>query len=76
MKLIKPYYEILSEIDGVKILKNIERAGRVCYKSEDKITDISAEKFVSKLLKSKHESVVEHQSLSVLFVCDRGFLMK
>ena len=72
MKLIKPYYEILSEIDGVKILKNIERAGRVCYKSEDKITDISAEKFVSKLLKSKHESVVEHQSLSVLFVCDRG----
>ena len=72
MKLIKPYFEILSEIDGVSILKNIERVGRTCYKSEDKITDDSAEKFVRMIIDRGHESVLEHEKITVLFVCDRG----
>lgn len=72
MKLIKPYYKILSKIDGSEILEGIERAGRTCYKSEDKITQDSVEKFIRMIIKRGHESVLEHQSISVLFVCDRG----
>ena len=71
MKLIKPSYTILSKID-IQLLRNIERAGRTCYKSEEKITEDSARAFVEKIIKSGHESVIEHQSISVLFVCDRG----
>lgn len=61
MRLIKPSYNILSqkgEIDG--IYKAIERAGRLAYKSEDKITDTSAKPFVEKLIKAGHLSVLEH----------------
>ena len=42
------------------ILKHIELCGRTCYKSEDKITDTSAEKFVNMLKKNTHRSVLEH----------------
>lgn len=72
MKLIKPSYKILSDIDSDRILKAIEVAGRTCYKSENKITSDSAKEFVRKIVKSGHESVIEHQSLSIRFVCDRG----
>lgn len=72
MKLIKPSYQILTDIQPDQILTRIERAGRTCYKSEDKITTESAEKFVASLIKSGHESVIEHESFSVKFVCDRG----
>ncbi|MCK5581090.1 MAG: FAD-dependent thymidylate synthase [Candidatus Omnitrophica bacterium] len=72
MKLVKPSYQILSEIDGNKILSSIEIAGRTCYKSEDKITENSSKKFIEMLLKRGHESVIEHQSLSIKFICDRG----
>ena len=50
----------------------MEQAGRTCYKSEDKITDGSAEKFVRNILKRGHEAVIEHASLTVRFTCDRG----
>ena len=46
--------------------------GRTCYKSEDKITDGSAEKFVRGIIKRGHEAVIEHGSLTVRFICDRG----
>ncbi len=72
MKLIKPSYKILSSIDGSEILKNIEISGRTCYKSEENITNDSAEKFIKMLINRGHESVLEHQSFSVRFVCDRG----
>jgi thymidylate synthase (FAD) len=72
MRLIKPYFKILTPIDRWEYLKDIERAGRTCYKSEDKITDSSASAFVKMILKSGHESVIEHKGFSVLFVCDRG----
>ena len=42
MRVIKPQVEILDEINGDEILRKIERAGRVCYKSEERITPDSA----------------------------------
>lgn len=72
MKVIKPSFEILDELNGEEILKRIERIGRVCYKSEANITEDSASKFVANIIKSGHESVVEHEKVSVRIVCDRG----
>ncbi len=72
MKVINAGYEILDEINGKEMLKNIERIGRVCYKSEEKITDDSAEKFIETIIRSGHESVIEHEKISVRFICDRG----
>lgn len=72
MKIIKPYYEILTPINGEEILKFIELAGRVSYKSEDKITQDSAKIFVEKIVKNEHESVLEHFNISVRYICDRG----
>lgn len=53
-------------------LEIIEKAGRTCYKSEDKITSNSAKKFVEMVLKRGHESVIEHVSASVKFITNRG----
>jgi thymidylate synthase (FAD) len=74
MKIIKAGYEILTDIDGVKELQHIEKIGRVCYKSEDKITEDgeSAKKFVKMLISRGHEAMIEHSSLSVKFIVDRG----
>ena len=74
MKSIKPNYEILTQIDGIKELQHIERIGRVCYKSEGRITEDgeSAKKFVAMLIKRGHEAMIEHSSLSVKFTVDRG----
>lgn len=72
MKIINARYRIETPIDGAEILKRIEKAGRTCYKSEDRITDESAENFVRMLIERGHESVLEHESLTVRFVCDRG----
>ena len=72
MKIIKAGFHILSPVDGQKILKSIEEAGRVCYKSEDKITEDSAEKFITGIIKRGHEAVLEHESIRVKFIVDRG----
>ena len=72
MKIIQPSFEILDVINAEDILKKIEAIGRVCYKSEDKIKADSAEEFISKIIKSGHESVIEHEKLSVKVICDRG----
>ena len=72
MRIIKPYAEILDKIDGAEMLKKIEAAGRVCYKSESNITEDSAKRFVGNIIKSGHESVIEHEKVTVKFVCDRG----
>lgn len=53
-------------------LEIIEKAGRTCYKSEDKITSDSSKKFVGMILKRGHESVIEHVSASVKFITNRG----
>ena len=72
MRIIKAGYEILDTLNGDEILRKIERIARVCYKSEDKITEGSAEKMVKALIKRGHEAMLEHYSFSVKFICDRG----
>lgn len=73
MNLIHASYEILTPIEALKsALSLLETAGRVCYKSEDKITPVSAEPFIKGIIQRGHESVIEHISLSVRFVVDRG----
>ena len=72
MRVINAGYEIISDLNGAEILKHIERCARVCYKSEDRITDDSAEKMVAALIRSGHEAMLEHYSFTVKFICDRG----
>ena len=61
MKLIKQSFEILDQQYNLEgIYKQIEKAGRVCYKSEDKITENSAKEFVDRIIKLGHGSVLEH----------------
>lgn len=72
MKLIKPYTELLTPVDTQEVYKTIEKVARTCYKSEDKITDISAERMVKSLIKSGHEAMIEFFDITVKFVTDRG----
>lgn len=76
MKIIKPSFEILTQNlskEDLTTLKLIERAGRTCYKSEANINDDSAIGFVrARLHEDHHESIIEHSSLTVKFICDRG----
>ena len=72
MNIISPSHEFLQEIDGVEMLKRLERIGRVCYKSEGRITDTSYAAFLTNLLARGHESVIEHEKVSVKLICDRG----
>lgn len=61
MKLIKPSFEIWEQPAGLEgVYKQIERVGRVCYKSEDKITEDSAKPFVDRMIKSGHGAMLEH----------------
>jgi len=71
MKIINAYIEV-PEIDGVVMLRNIEKAGRTCYKSETKITDDSYQAFIEKIMKLGHHSMFEHEKVTVRIICDRG----
>lgn len=75
MIIIKPSVKV-EDIDGIAMLKRIEKAGRTCYKSEKNITEDSAKSFVSNLIKNGHESVIEHEKITVTIVCDRGISME
>jgi len=72
MRIIKPGFEFLSEPDSSGILSLIEKSGRVCYKSENRMTDDSAASFIRRILKTGHESVIEHEKVTVRIICDRG----
>jgi thymidylate synthase (FAD) len=72
MNIIEAGFEITAMDPGADILRRIEAAGRVCYKSEDRITDTSSASFVRKILASGHHSVIEHASATARIVCDRG----
>ena len=66
MKIVNPNVEIMHtglETNPIRPEQHIEKVGRTCYKSEDKITDVSAEKFVGALIKRGHEAVIEHWSM-------------
>ena len=72
MKVVKPSFEFIDEINADKLLRTIEMVGRVCYKSETNIKEGSANKFVENIIQSGHESVIEHEKISVKIICDRG----
>ena len=72
MKIIKPSYVIVDDLNPKAMMERIERAGRTCYKSEGNICEGSAEKFISNIIKRGHESVIEHEKITVRFICDRG----
>lgn len=72
MKIIDPQVIFEDEIKGPSILEKLERIGRVCYKSENNITEDSKERFVKNIINNGHESVLEHVSISVRVICDRG----
>jgi thymidylate synthase (FAD) len=75
MKLIKPSYEIITDLESrevKKILKILEKVARTCYKSEDKITEDSADKMIEMLIKKGHEAMIEFADIIVKFTCDRG----
>lgn len=72
MRIIEPSFEIISPADGAAVLRHLELCGRVCYKSEDAMSEDSAIRLVRHMLERGHESPIEHFSLSVRVICDRG----
>ena len=72
MILVKPEIEIIDMAEYTKVLAKLEKIGRVCYKSEDRIEEGSAERFIASIIRSGHESVIEHESASIKVICDRG----
>lgn len=72
MRIIDPSFEIMHMAESGDLLRLLELAGRVCYKSEDRITEDSAADFIGRIVRSGHESVIEHAGATVRFVCDRG----
>lgn len=74
MKIINPSAAItfLNKSDAAEDMKKIERAGRLCYRSDNLITEDSYEKFIKGIVKSGHESVIEHVNVTVNIVCSRA----
>lgn len=72
MRIVKPSVSIESNISYQDALRIVENATRVCYKSEDKIKEGSAEKLIKGVIKAKHFGCIEHVSLTVKFICDRA----
>lgn len=71
MKIINPYIEV-EPIDGIKIMKNIEKACRTCYRSEGNITEDSYKKLLTNCITRGHESVLEHEKITVRINADIG----
>lgn len=71
MKIIEPSFEI-EPINPEEMIIKIEKAGRTCYKSESEFNYDTASKFIRMLIKRGHESVLEHEKITVRIVCDRG----
>jgi thymidylate synthase (FAD) len=72
MQILQQSHKIISQTDKEYVYKLLEDSGRIAYRSEDKITVGSAEKFIANIISRGHESVLEHYSLSIDFITDRG----
>ena len=70
IEIVEPRGIIESSFDGIMPL--LERAGRTCYRSEDRIGDGTAESFIRGIIRRGHESVIEHASVSARIICDRS----
>ena len=71
MKIIKPMI-IVEDKDYVKLMKNLERACRTCYRSEDKIVEDSYKTLLTNCINRGHESVLEHEKITIQMICDIG----
>ena len=72
IRVANPSWEYIDDVNPEKIMNKLEQVIRVCYKSEDKITDGSAERLVGNIVKSGHTAMLEHESITVKFYCSRG----
>lgn len=72
MRTVEASVEFINPPEYAVVLDTIERVGRTCYKSEDKMTEFSAEDFVRRLIKRGHEAMIEHDSVTLRFINDRG----
>lgn len=72
MRFVTAGYEIIDDIDGFTVLQKLEKVARICYKSEELITDTSCYGIVRGLIKRGHEAILEHISVTVKFITDRG----
>ena len=72
MKIVSQSFEILDKIDGEAIIKKIEMCGRICYQSNPNDDIEITKKFVKNLIDRKHESVLEHVSISIKLITDRA----
>jgi thymidylate synthase (FAD) len=70
MRVIAPYFQILEDLDQQSLAVRIEACGRICYKSEDKITPESAEPFIRNIIKHGHNSVTEMAVLTLRILYD------
>ena len=71
MRLVEPWIKV-ENFDGVKIMKRIDRACRTCYRSEDKISEESYKNLLTNCLNRGHESVLEHEKITVRIYSDIG----
>lgn len=71
MRIVEPWIKV-EKIDGKQIMKRIERACRTCYRSEGKITEDSYKKLIKNCITSGHESVLEHEKVTVRIYSDIG----
>lgn len=71
MKIIEPVVEI-EKVDYNKMMKNLERASRTCYRSEDKITEESYKTLLKNCINRGHESILEHEKITIRMTCDIG----
>ena len=76
MKIVKPSFEVFEDLTNPvftsTVMRKLEMIGRTCYKSEKNITDESASRFVRNLIRNGHEAMLEHSSMTVKFIVDRG----
>ena len=71
MKIIKPWIEV-ENFDGTKIMKNLERACRTCYRSEGSITEDSYKRLLTNCINRGHESILEHEKITIRMCVDVG----
>ena len=71
MKIIEPKIWV-EQYDPIKIMRNLERACRTCYRSEDLITEDSYKRLLKNCINRGHESILEHEKITVRMVCDIG----
>lgn len=74
MKIVKPSWKMSAMTEGepAKLMKHLEAMGRICYQSEDAITDDSYKQFLRTIIERGHEAVLEHATVTAIIICDRG----